>query len=136
MAAAVLSSVTIILFSFVTAFASPSSENGNVLTVGVLTDRCPVFYCENGSEEIVGIGVDLMRFCAENAGYTVTFRQIEEKSLKDAGFFNIKIETVNDDKVQAEYVISQNYKKGDKLELVDEIEATHVGCEYGEYGEE
>ena len=81
---AVLSSVTIILFSFVTAFASPSSENGNVLTVGVLTDRCPVFYCENGSEEIVGIGVDLMRFCAENAGYTVTFRQIEEKSLKDA----------------------------------------------------
>lgn len=22
------------------------------------------------------------------------------------------------------------------LELVDEIEATHVGCEYGEYGEE
>ncbi len=27
-------------------------------------------------------------------------------------------------------------KKGDKFELVDEIEATHVGCEYGEYGEE
>ena len=26
-------------------------------------------------------------------------------------------------------------KKGDDLVLVDEIEATHIGCEYGEYGE-
>lgn len=25
-------------------------------------------------------------------------------------------------------------KKGEGLELVDEIEATHIGCEYGEYG--
>lgn len=24
-------------------------------------------------------------------------------------------------------------KKGEGLELVDEIEATHIGCEYGEY---
>ncbi len=47
-----------------------------------------------------------------------------EKSLKDAGFFNIKIETVNDDKVQAEYVISQNYKKGDKLPESTEIVIT------------
>ena len=47
-----------------------------------------------------------------------------EKSLKDAGLFNIKIETVNDDKVQAEYVISQNYKKGDKLPESTEIVIT------------
>ena len=26
-------------------------------------------------------------------------------------------------------------KKGDELVLVDEVEATHIGCEYGEYGE-
>jgi len=26
-----------------------------------------------------------------------------------------------------------NKKKGE-LELLDEIEATHIGCEYGEYG--
>lgn len=81
---AVLLAVPIVLFCVVTAFAYPSSKNGNELTVGVLTDRCPIFYCEHGSNEIVGIGVDLMRFCAENAGYSVTFRQVEEKTLKDA----------------------------------------------------
>jgi hypothetical protein len=26
-------------------------------------------------------------------------------------------------------------KKDDELVLVDEVEATHIGCEYGEYGE-
>ena len=27
-------------------------------------------------------------------------------------------------------------KKGEDLVLVDEVEATHVGCEYGEYADE
>ncbi len=47
-----------------------------------------------------------------------------EKSLKDAGFSNIKVETKNDDKVMVEYVISQNYKKGDKLPESTEIVIT------------
>ena len=54
------------------------------LTVGVPTDRCPVFYRDAGTGEIVGIGVDLMRTAAQDAGYTVTFKAIEEGTLKDA----------------------------------------------------
>ena len=81
---AVLLALPIVLLCDVMAFAYPSPENGNELIVGVSTDRCPIFYCEQGSDEIIGIGIDMMRFCAENAGYTVTFRQIKEKTLKDA----------------------------------------------------
>ena len=81
---AVLFVIPVVLSCVVTAFAHPSSENGNKLVVGVPMDRCPIFYCEQGSDEIIGIGIDVMLFCAENAGYSVTFRQIEEKSLKDA----------------------------------------------------
>ncbi|MBQ8095255.1 MAG: EAL domain-containing protein [Clostridia bacterium] len=52
------------------------------LVIGVPVDRCPVFYQENG--RIMGIGVDLMRLAAENAGYTPSFKAIEEPTLKDA----------------------------------------------------
>ena len=55
-----------------------------VLTVGIPVDRCPVFYLDADSGEVVGIGVDLMRAAAENAGYDVCFRMIEEETLKDA----------------------------------------------------
>ncbi len=44
-----------------------------------------------------------------------------EKSLKDAGFMNIRVETANDEKVQADYVISQNYLKNEKLPENTEI---------------
>ncbi|MBP5291113.1 MAG: hypothetical protein J6Y90_00640, partial [Lachnospiraceae bacterium] len=39
------------------------------LTVGVPTDRCPIFYLDEKSGQMIGIGVDLMRTAAENAGY-------------------------------------------------------------------
>ena len=54
------------------------------LVVGVPKDRCPVFYVDSDTGEIVGIGVDLMRSAAEKSGYRVTFKEIEEESLKDA----------------------------------------------------
>lgn len=54
------------------------------LTVGVPTDRCPMFYPDAETGEIVGIGVDLMRAAAEEAGFAVEFRAIKEKTLRDA----------------------------------------------------
>lgn len=52
--------------------------------VGVPADRCPVFYQDADTGEIVGIGVDLMRAVAENAGYDVSFICVEEPTLKEA----------------------------------------------------
>ncbi|MBQ9008636.1 MAG: EAL domain-containing protein, partial [Clostridia bacterium] len=54
------------------------------LTVGIATNRCPIFYVDSGTGEPVGIGVDLMRFAAEAAGYSVSFKPIGEETLKDA----------------------------------------------------
>ena len=56
----------------------------DALTVGVPTDRCPVFYLDAETGESTGIGVDLMRSAAQAAGYTVTFQPITEGTLKDA----------------------------------------------------
>ena len=62
-------------------FASPVKTD---ISVGVFTDRCPMFFVDPQTDEIIGIGVDLMRFSAENAGLNVTFKQIEEENLKEA----------------------------------------------------
>ena len=66
--------------------AAPALADGarDVLKVGVPVDRCPMFYLDDDSGEIVGIGVDLMRFATENAGYTAVFRFIREGTLKEA----------------------------------------------------
>ena len=69
---------------FLCAAPAFGEQNGDALTVGVPVDRCPVFYRDAETGEIVGIGVDLMRAAAEKAGYAVSFRAIEEKTLKDA----------------------------------------------------
>ena len=72
------------------------------------------------TEEVVREMIDVV-------GYT---QRAAEKSLKDAGFKNIKVETKNDDKVKAEYVISQNYKKGDKLpESTEIVIVVSIGAE-------
>lgn len=54
------------------------------LVVGVPTDRCPMFYIDAQTKEIVGIGTDLMEIAAEAAGYNVVFKQIQEANLKEA----------------------------------------------------
>lgn len=66
--------------------AIAASDNGGAetLTVGVPTDRCPVFYRDAKTSEITGIGVDLMRAAAEAAGFQVSFQAIEEATLKNA----------------------------------------------------
>lgn len=64
--------------------AAAAPETAETLTVGVPADRCPVFYRDAKTGEVTGIGVDLMRSAAENAGYDVTFKVVEEKTLKEA----------------------------------------------------
>ena len=59
-------------------------EGGDELTVGVPADRCPVFYRDADTGEVTGIGVDLMRTAAEDAGYSVTFEVVMEGTLKEA----------------------------------------------------
>ena len=61
-----------------------AAEEGKVLKVGVPVDRCPIFYLDESTHEIVGIGADLMIAAAENAGYTVSFTKIGEATLKEA----------------------------------------------------
>ena len=76
------------LFCVITALScaaiSVLAASGDTLTVGVPTDRCPVFYLNADTGEVTGIGADLMRAVAEEAGYAVTFRAIEEGTLKEA----------------------------------------------------
>ena len=74
----------IVFLSFAVMPTIAASGQDDALTVGVPVDRCPVFYLDADTNEIVGIGVDLMRTAAEEAGYAVTFIPIEEKTLKDA----------------------------------------------------
>lgn len=65
--------------------ASPAlGEDGDALTVGVPVDRCPMLYQDASTGELVGIGVDLMRAAADEAGFSPTFRPISEPTLKEA----------------------------------------------------
>lgn len=66
------------------ALAGPTERAGTVLTVGVPTDRCPMFYEDAQTGEVTGIGADLMRAAAEETGYAVSFMPVEEETLKDA----------------------------------------------------
>ncbi len=65
-------------------FTACAENEREPLTVGVPADRCPVFYVDADTKEIVGIGVDLMRIAAEEAGYDVTFSSVGDASLKAA----------------------------------------------------
>lgn len=64
--------------------AEAGTKSSDTLTVGVPADRCPVFYTDAATDEVVGIGADLMRAAAEQAGYAVTFRVVAEPTLMDA----------------------------------------------------
>ena len=52
-----------------------ASSDTQVLTVGVPVDRCPMFYIDKDSGEIVGIGVDLMKSAAKEAGMKISFEE-------------------------------------------------------------
>ncbi len=65
-------------------YAMNGNDEGETIIVGVPADRCPIFYIDEDNGENTGIGIDLMRYAAANAGYTVEFKTIEEDTLKDA----------------------------------------------------
>ena len=82
---AALLCILIVIFSFaVPAAADPQEKNENNLTVGVPENRCPIFYRDSDTGEPVGIGVDLMRFAAAEAGFDATFQFVREANLKEA----------------------------------------------------
>ena len=72
------------LFSAAPFSCAFGTVNQDALTVGVPKDRCPVFYQDADTGEVVGIGVDLMRIAADAAGYDASFVTIEEDTLKEA----------------------------------------------------
>ena len=73
----------ILIIIFLLSIVLPVSASENII-VGVPKNRCPIFYEDSDSGEVVGIGVDLMRKAAKEAGYSPVFKFIEEKNLKIA----------------------------------------------------
>ena len=75
----------IFVFSFcLSTVLAKADDSINELTVGVPVDRCPIFYLDNDSGQVTGIGVDLMKVAADNSGYKLSFAPIKEKSIKEA----------------------------------------------------
>ena len=74
----------ITMLSVIPVYAYSEAAEQESITVGVPVDRCPIFYLNAETGETVGIGVDLMRAAAEKAGLSVSFKRIEEETLKDA----------------------------------------------------
>ena len=79
----VLCLITSLCFS-VPVSADTGENHAQELRIGVPADRCPVFYIDSNTNDVVGIGVDLMRYAAQKAGYTAAFIPIKESNLKDA----------------------------------------------------
>lgn len=65
-------------------FAAMGDEGLETLVVGVPTDRAPVFYVDDETGEVAGIGVDLMTLAAEEAGFKAAFKDIGDVTIKDA----------------------------------------------------
>ncbi|WP_051204957.1 ATP-binding protein [Butyrivibrio sp. VCD2006] len=65
-------------------FAAKDLKNSETVIIGVPVDRCPVFYEDDKTGEIVGIGVELMKIAADEVGLNVVFKSIGDKTLKQA----------------------------------------------------
>ena len=71
-------------FLEITVSVNAGNNDADSIVIGVPADRCPVFYLDPETKETVGIGIDLMRAAAEEAGYSASFKVITEKTNKDA----------------------------------------------------
>ena len=69
---------------FLMPVSASTDSQATEFTIGVPVDRCPMFYIDSDSGEIVGIGVDLMKSAAKEAGFEVVFKAISEPNLKEA----------------------------------------------------
>ena len=76
--------IFVMSFAFIPANAVSGETEEAALVVGIPVDRCPIFYEDPVTGEAVGIGVDLMRSAAQEAGFTPVFRPIGEETLKEA----------------------------------------------------
>ena len=74
--------IFVMSFAFIPANAVSGETEEAALVVGIPVDRCPIFYEDPVTGEAVGIGVDLMRSAAQEAGFTPVFRPIGEETLK------------------------------------------------------
>ena len=72
--------LTSVSFSAATVKAQESDD----LVVGVYKDRCPIFYQDENTGEIIGIGADLIKIAAAEAGYNANLTVIKENNLKEA----------------------------------------------------
>ena len=82
--ASLLCVIVMMFLSLISVDAASGDNSKDSLVVGVPVNRCPLFYLDADTNQITGIGVDLMRFAAQNAGYNVFFKAMEEGTLKDA----------------------------------------------------
>ena len=79
-----MSMAVLLLCSVIPALASAGENGAETIVVGVPIDRCPLFYLNPDTKEITGIGVDLMQYAAQEAGFEAEFTAINEETLKDA----------------------------------------------------
>ncbi|WP_170832684.1 response regulator [Butyrivibrio sp. INlla16] len=85
------SQIFIVLLCTFMVFISTAMSSNSVaaaskkpLIVGVPADRCPMFYVDHRTNEIVGIGADLLREAGDAAGYEVQFKAMQEGNIKAA----------------------------------------------------
>lgn len=76
--------IAVLTCAFMAIPSAHGESAGESLTVGVPADRIPMFYEDSETGEVKGIGVNLMRAVATEAGYTVSFQPIKEQNLKYA----------------------------------------------------
>lgn len=79
-----MTSVLLVMSLFVPVFSLANTDTREELVVGVPTDRCPIFYIDEETGEVIGIGIDLIRLAAERAGYSATITPVTEHTLKEA----------------------------------------------------
>ena len=71
-----MSMAVLLLCSVIPALASAGENGAETIVVGVPIDRCPLFYLNPDTKEITGIGVDLMQYAAQEAGFEAEFTAI------------------------------------------------------------
>ncbi len=61
-----------------------SREHLKTIVIGVPTDRPPMIYIDAKSGSVTGIGAELLKAAAEDAGYNIIFKSIGNSTLKEA----------------------------------------------------
>lgn len=65
--ASLLCVIVMMFLSLISVDAASGDNSKDSLVVGVPVNRCPLFYLDADTNQITGIGVDLMRFAAQGS---------------------------------------------------------------------